>query len=143
MREVAVEPPEEDHGNQGDGDEFDPALPRQQVEQGGDQDDAPSLHPERVGDEAVDDTLDEFQLFDFPVYLHPSVYRCRPGARIGRRIMLPTVVQCSHRVNPIEARVRLRREHHVLRILHSWSMKKMKLPYFFIRQLPSCRTALH
>ena len=41
---------------------------RQQDEQGGDQDHAPSLHPERVGCEAVDHTLNQFQVLDLAVH---------------------------------------------------------------------------
>ena len=77
-QEVAVESPEGDYGDQGDGDEFDLAFTRQQDEQGGDQDHAPALHPERIGSEAVDYALDEFQVLNLPVHRHFPVHRHRP-----------------------------------------------------------------
>lgn len=74
---VAVESPEGDHGDEGGGDEFDSAFPCQQDEQGGDQHHAPSLHPERIGCEAVDYALDEFSVLNRPVHRHFPVHRHR------------------------------------------------------------------
>ena len=110
-QEVAVEPPEEDHGDPGDGEEFGPAFPRQEDEQGGDQDDAPPLHPERVGREAVDHALDEFQMLDLAVhsrrFLHGrGACSCDSRARFVRGIMLPKAAKISHRTNLGEDRVR-------------------------------------